>query len=124
LSKLKFQRNVDFAQTLLDYETKLDLLLDSNFLNTKLTFNDYAILNNKVPGIKFLQNMDFKGNLVGTTAYIQMYNNQLIKLHRLNENITLLSRASVFLGGVLIDGWFLPERRIYEKEPFFKLTDE
>ncbi len=122
IPKLKFQRNITFAQTLLDYHTKLDLQLDSNFLISNLNKLDDLMINNKIPGEIFMRDMDL-GNLLGTTAYIQLYNNQIIKLHRLNENITLLQRASIFLGGLLMDNFIFSERRIYPKESFYKLND-
>lgn len=122
IPKLKFQRNIAFAQTLLDYHTKLDLQLDSNFLMSNLNKLDDLMINNKIPGEIFMRDMDL-GNLLGTTAYIQLYNNQIIKLHRLNENITLLQRASIFLGGLWVDNFIFSEQRIYPKESFYKLND-
>jgi hypothetical protein len=120
IPKLKFQRNISFFQVLLEYYTSIDAEVDSNYLNAKLDYVDAHVINNKVPGVKFKQNIDFKAN-VGTTAYVQMYNNQIIKLNRLNESITVLHEVFPFLAGRILSNLLYPECRRYPTEPFLKL---
>jgi hypothetical protein len=120
LPSLKFYRNVECAQTLLEFNSLINSSLSKEYFRNTITAYDNQIFNNKVPGINLNKDLKLDPKFVIFYHDILSSNNTVIKLHTINEALVLAQNVSVFLSGYLLSGIFSRDSVVVQPEKFFR----
>lgn len=118
LPKLRFHRNIQAAQKLLDYDERILKSITPAYFQNTGTPLDEALLNGQVAGRKLHNDLHFDTKLVAEQYSIKRYNNQIVKLNAVNEGLMMAQTLVVMISGKLASGALYPNREIIPEEPF------